>query len=121
MLTPLNRSQFISRIFSDATGRQFRLTFLVAIVNGEVRGHLVSAEPVSKAPSTPLDKNSGLRRASNYQLTGAVSDGSFCLPIICNNKKPATTYVSSLKPIATPYFSLEFLINSQPTRAPSYR
>jgi hypothetical protein len=111
MLTPLNNSQFISRIFSDATGRQFRLTFLVAIVNGEVRGHLISAEPVSKAGSQSS--------IANYQLTGAVSDGSFCLPIICNNKKPATTYVSSLKPIATPYFSLEFLINSQPTRAPS--
>lgn len=112
MLTPLNNSQFISRIFSDATGRQFRLTFLVAIVNGEVRGHLVSAEPVSSSNNQTL--------ITNYQLTGAVSDGSFCLPIICNNKKPATTYVSSLKPITTPYFSLEFLINSQPTRAPSY-
>jgi hypothetical protein len=112
MLTPLNNSQFISRIFSDATGRQFRLTFLVAIVNGEVRGHLISAEPVSKAGSQSS--------IASYQLTGAVSTGSFCLPIICNNKKPATTYVSSLKPIATPYFSLEFLINSQPTRAPSY-
>jgi hypothetical protein len=104
MLTPLNQSQFISRIFSDATGRQFRLTFFVAIVNGEVRGHLISAEPIS---------------ASVAQLTGAVSDSGFCLPIICHNKKPATTYVSSLKPIVTPYFSLEFLINSQPTRAPS--
>jgi hypothetical protein len=113
MLTPLNQSQFISRIFSDATGRQFRLTFLVAIVNGEVRGHLVSAEPVSSSNNQTL--------ITNYQLTGAVSDGNFCLPIICNNKKPATIYVSSLKPIATPYFSLEFLINSQPTRAPSYR
>lgn len=113
MLTPLNQSQFISRIFSDATGRKFRLTFLVAIVNGEVRGHLVSAEPVSSSDNQTL--------ITNYQLTGAVSDGSFCLPIICNNKKPATTYVSSLKPIVTPYFSLEFLINSQPTRAPSYR
>lgn len=112
MLTPLNQSQFISRIFSDATGRQFRLTFLVAIVNGKVRGHLISAEPVSRTNNQVS--------ITNYQLTGAVSDGNFCLPIICNNKKPATTYVSSLKPIATPYFSLEFLINSQPTRAPAF-
>ena len=113
MLTPLNNSQFISRIFSDATGRQFRLTFLVAIVNGQVRGHLISAEPVSKSNNQTL--------ITDHQLTGTVSHGGFCLPIICNNKKPATTYVSSLKPIASPYFSLEFLINSQPTRAPSSR
>lgn len=100
-----NQSQFMSRIFTDASGRRFRLTFLVAMVDGEVRGHLVSAEPIS---------------ASVAQLSGTVSDGSFCLPIICNNKKPATEYVSAFAPVVSPFFSLEFLINSQPTRAPSY-
>jgi len=100
-----NQSQFMSRIFTDASGRRFRLTFLVAIVDGEVRGRLVSAEPIS---------------ASVVQLSGAVSDGYFCLPIICNNKKPATEYVSTYAPVVSPFFSLEFLINSQPTRAPSH-
>lgn len=104
MIKALNNSQFVSRIFTDANGRQFRLNFFVTIVNGEIRGHLISAQPISSA--TPL-------------LTGEVSGGSLCLPIFCDNKKPATIYLPSFVPVVSPYFSLEFLINSQPTRAPS--
>ena len=111
MITPYNNysgTQFLSRIFTDASGRQFRLTFLVAVVNGELRGHLVSAQPVSA---------SGL---NTLELTGSVSDGSFCLPIICSDKKPDTIYTPAFAPVVSPYFSLEFLINSQPTRAPAF-
>jgi hypothetical protein len=99
--------QFMSRLFCDRNGRQFRLTFLVTVINGEFKGRLICAEPIS---------------SSVAKLTGNVSDGSngvFYLPITCDEAKPATKYVSAFAPVASPYFSLEFLINSQPTRAPS--
>jgi len=104
VITPSN-SQFISRVFTDYSGRSFRLTFLVTVVNGEVRGRLVSAQPLS---------------SSLARLPGAVCDGSFCLPISLSTKTPDTIYVPSFAPVVTPYFSLEFLINSQPTRAPAF-
>ncbi len=104
MIKALNNSQFVSRIFTDVNGRQFRLNFFVTIVDGEIRGHLISAQPISS--SAPL-------------LTGEVSGGSICLPIVCDNKKPDTVYIPDFVPVVSPYFSLEFLINSQPTRAPS--
>lgn len=102
MLTNYSIPQFISRNFTDCNGRQFRLTFLVAIVNGELKGRLVSAEPIG----------------SQLSLEGR--SGSFCLPISCAEKKITTEYVPAYVPVASPYFSLEFLINSQPTRAPSH-
>lgn len=90
--------QFVTRVFSDKNGRLYRFTFLVAFVNGEMKGQLVSAEPVS----------------------GTYSNGQiFALPICFTVKKPETTYVFSFAPVASPYFSTEFLINTQPTRAPS--
>lgn len=104
-------SQFMSRIFTDVNGRQFRLTFLVAVVNGELRGHLISAEPLPS--SSPIEISLG-------SVSCAVNE-PFCLPISLAVKQPATEYVASFAPVASPYYSLEFLINSQPTRAPSRR
>ena len=114
MLTPYSKSQFLSRIFTDATGRQFRLTFLVAVVNGELRGHLVSAQPVSSRTTANVCR----------QLTGQVSSAEvgprYCLPIVCSDHKPATEYVSAYAPVISPYMELYFF-TSQPTRAPSHR
>lgn len=105
MLTLYTKPQFISRVFTDVSGRQFRLTFLVTLVNGEVRGRLVSADPISPVVA---------------RLSGEVSTGSIpCLPIFCDGATPQTVYAPAFAPLASPYFSLEFLINSQPTRAPS--
>ncbi len=105
MLTPYTQSKFISKIFTDCSGRQFRLTFLVAVVNGELKGRLVSAEPLAQTANV---------------LTGSVSDGAFCLPITFSNKKPATEYVSDFAPVVSPYIELYFF-TSQPTRAPSHK
>ncbi len=104
MITSLSRPQFISRIFTDVSGRQFRLNFFVAVVDGEVRGHLLSVEPISNTVKL---------------LDGEVAEGFICLPIVCSDKKPDNAYVSPFISVVSPYFSLEFLINSQPTRAPS--
>ena len=107
MLTPYQRPQFLSKIFTDASGRQFRLTFFVAMVDGELKGHLVSAE--------------FLQKTSAAALPGEVSIFSnLCLPESCHNKIPETLYAPAFAPVVSPFFSqLEFLIHSQPTRAPS--
>ncbi len=102
MLVSSSQPRFIRKNFTDASGRQFRLTFLVALVDGEMKGRLVSAEPIAFA-----------------QLDGEVSDGSFYLPIAIPQNEASTEYVPAFTPVASPYFSLDFLIHSQPTRAPS--
>ena len=106
MLTPYSNSKFLSKVFTDANGRQFRLTFFVTVVNGELKGRLISADPISH---------------SIARLTGAVSktDGIYYLPILTTQKVPSSEYIFDYVPVISPYFSLEFLINSQPTRAPS--
>lgn len=130
MITALSQSQFVSRIFTDSNGRRFRLNFFVAVIDGEIRGHLISVQPLPITPSSLLDKlelpsSPRLRRtqpkgkAITKKLTGKVTDGSFYLPIVCDEKTPDTLYISPFTAIVSPYFSLEFLINSQPTRAPS--
>ncbi|MBU6232365.1 hypothetical protein KGP36_07060 [Patescibacteria group bacterium] len=103
MLAVQDQPRFISRIFTDACGRQFRLTFLVAIVNGELKGRLVSAERISDVA----------------RLTGDISDIIFCLPNIRTQDEGSTEYISPYVPIVSPYTELIFL-TSQPTRAPSF-
>ncbi len=98
MLTPY-KPHFIEQIFTDQSGRQFKLVFLVSLVEGKLKGQLVSAQPLSpkvKSATTPI-----------------------CLPISCEVKKTVTEYIASFAPVVSPYNQLEFLIHSQPTRAPS--
>ncbi len=101
----LQHGQFISRIFTDTSGQQFRLTFFVTIVAGEPRGHLVSAQPISTA--------------AHLRLAGScASSEGFCLPSVCSKKEIETTYIPSYTPVVSPYTELYFF-TSQPTRAPS--
>jgi hypothetical protein len=108
MLNPILTGQFLSRIFTDQSGQQFRLTFFVTFVNGEARGHLVSAQPISM--------HSHLRLAGDC----APSSQAFCLPISAPKKELETAYIPSYTPIVSPFTELYFF-TSQPTRAPSYR
>ncbi len=96
----LQNGQLVSRIFTDTAGRSFRLTFFVTIVNGEAKGHLVSAQEISASKAH-------------------ASEEVFCLPFSCPQTVAETPYVSAFSSVVSPYFSLDFLINSQPTRAPS--
>lgn len=101
------RPQFVEKVFTDQMGQQFKLTFLVTVVDGEMKGRLVSAELISKKAAL---------------LTGSCSSISantpVCLPIVCETKEGDTTYVSSCKKILSPFNELFFFM-SQPTRAPS--
>ncbi len=101
------KPQFVEKIFTDQLGQQFRLTFLVTLVNGEYRGSLVSAELISK--------KAGLLKGN---VESDISDTPVCLPIICEQKKGDTQYISSCKEILSPFNELFFFM-SQPTRAPS--
>lgn len=105
--TDLQHGQFISRIFTDQIGQQFRLTFFVTIIAGEPKGHLVSVQPISSTSS--------LRLSGNCEPIKG-----FCLPIACPNKKTETVYVPIFTPIVSPFTEL-FFFTSQPTRAPSCR
>ncbi|MFA6432396.1 MAG: hypothetical protein WCV82_01060 [Candidatus Paceibacterota bacterium] len=98
MLTPYVNSRFVEKVFTDLAGRQFKLVFFVALVDGEVKGRLVSAEPVIRTFR---------------------SECVACLPALTPENKTETEYAPSFTPVASPYFSLEYLLSSQPTRAPS--
>ncbi len=102
----LQHGQFVSRIFTDVSGLQFRLTFFVTVVDGEARGHLISAQPIS----TP----------ARLRLSGSCSTSStFCLPIACPKNETETAYIPAYTPVVSPFTEL-FFFTSQPTRAPSH-
>lgn len=92
------RPHFIERVFTDQAGRQFRLVFLVTFVDGQLKGRLVSAEPIS----------------SKARTSGCVP----CLPVACPTVKANTQYIAPVVPTVSPYTEL-FFLTSQPTRAPS--
>jgi len=105
MLAPYNSSRFIEKIVSDCYGRQFRAIFLVAIIDGEVKGRLVSIQPISQKILT---------------LEGVCSDGSLCLPGWAAQEELDTPYFAPVTRVASPYFSLDFFLSSQQTRAPAF-
>lgn len=101
MLTPYVNSQFVEKVFTDRAGRQFRMVFLVALVNGEVKGRLVSVQPLAQ---------------ESFKNTAEV----ICLPIICPKNETVTEYIAPTIPVVSPYNEL-FFFTSQPTRAPSQK
>ncbi len=108
--TALQHGQFLSRIFTDLSGQQFRLTFFVTIVAGEPRGHLVSVQPIS----TTVSSKCWLGSTSTHQTE------VFCLPCACPKKEIETIYIPAYTPIVSPFTEL-FFFTSQPTRAPSIK
>ena len=103
MLTP-NRYQFLEKLYTSPTGEQFKVLFLVHLVNGELKGRVVSIKPVPNAVQA---------------LKGECSVK--CLPCLNKSKRIDGSVISIYASVVAPYFSLEFLINSQPTRAPAYK
>src|ERR1035437_4158582 len=109
MLTPNLQSRFIEKVLTDRNGQQFRVLFLVSLVDGEVRGQIISAQPIFEAVKA-------------VGLPGRVYKGSPCTKLCLPCTKAATkiieSKVKSWSRVASPYYSsLEFFM-SQPTRAP---
>lgn len=94
MLTPQLRSQFVTKFLTSPTGEKFKVVFLVALVDGEVKAQVVSATPVQTAP--------------------------LFLPVIKNNEKFVNFSKSSKGVVRSPFFNQLFFYNSQPTRAPAF-
>jgi hypothetical protein len=90
-------SKFVEKILTSANGERFRVLFLVTLVNGEVKAQIVSAKPILARPTLAIGSSDTIKEKHN------------------------TEYIPSNIPEVSPYFLLEFLINSQPTRAPSYK
>ena len=90
--------RFIEKVFTDQNGQQFKLIFFVALVNGEVKGTRVSAQPISKSSFTTQD--------------------TVCLPISIPKNETTTEYIPAYVPVVSPFTKL-FFFTSQPTRAPS--
>jgi len=104
MLTPYLQSQFVEKILTDANGRQFKALFFVSLVNEEVSARLVSLQLISP---------------KCLAIEGAISQDVFFLPSFSSTKAVETPYVASVAPFVSPYFDIELILNSQPTRAPS--
>lgn len=95
-----NSPKLVEKIATDRAGKQFRLVFLVAIIDGEIKGRLVSAEPID----------------FNEDVAQCVK----CLPIECFRPDADTEYISGInEEILSPYNEL-FFFTSQPTRAPNF-
>ncbi|MDD5165002.1 MAG: hypothetical protein PHG25_00465 [Candidatus Pacebacteria bacterium] len=110
MLKPLNPSKFIERIITSQTGEQYRVVFLVTLVNGEVKAKVISAQVIS-APTPKL--------ASGYSNKGSVGKvGVFLIEGSFAKVSADTAYVFDFTPEVSPFTSLLFF-TSQPTRAPS--
>lgn len=99
------RPQFVERVMADQSGRKFRMVFLVEFASGEFKGRLVSVTPISAHAASPIGAGDIL-----------------CLPILAPKNTTVTVYTPAYAPVVSPYYSaFEFLIHSQPTRAPSRR
>ncbi len=112
--TPNNQSlqvhqggRFIEKIFTDQAGQQFKLVFFVALINGEVKGTLVSAQPMQRR--SDLGMRSG---------RGQTSAEVLYLPISIPKNDVVTEYIPAYVPVISPFNEL-FFFTSQPTRAPS--
>ena len=116
MLAVHNDIRFISRVFTDTLGRQFKLTFLVALVDGEIKGRLVSAQQISKSLELP----SSTSDHSSFQYSNLrAEEATFLLPVCQEEKVPETVFIPAFTPIVSPYLELYFF-TSQPTRAPAF-
>jgi len=106
MLTPNLQSKFIEKILTDRDGRQFRVLFIVSLVEGEIRGQIVSAQPIGE-------------RIKNIESRIKSKNEILCLPCKKSDFAPIlTSYFLLLTSFLSPYSSLDFFM-SQPTRAPS--
>ena len=103
MLTPYSQSQFVEKIIMSQTGERFRVTFLVALVDGKPIARVVSAVSISPARAVSSVVSSAiLSLAAPFQKVAAVF-----------------SYIPAFAAKVSPYFSLDFFV-SQPTRAPSF-
>ena len=108
MLALQQHPNLIEKTFTDRLGRRFRMVFMVTAVNGELKGRLVSVQPLS-----PEARPKQISR-------GEASVDILYLPVVISNKVVETAYIPAYAPIVSPFNEMYFFV-SQPTRAPSHK
>lgn len=116
MLIPITQSRFIEKILTDSFGRQYRVLFAVSFVDGEIKGRVISATLIQTTAQLRGD-------SAACRLTSSARNDSkaFFLPGSCAQINAESESLPTFETFASPYFSLEYLLNSQPTRAPSHK
>ncbi|HEY4496465.1 MAG TPA: hypothetical protein VJC04_03910 [Candidatus Paceibacterota bacterium] len=106
MLTPYLNSQFVEKVITDRYGRQFRCLFLVALIDGETKGKLISVQKISGTVGLFWFRNSPTVPAKHL------------LSVFHTSKKILTEY--ACLPIVSSLIPKDFsFVMSQMTRAPS--
>ncbi len=100
MLAPYSPGKYFEKILTNAEGQQFRVLFLVALVNGELKAQIISAEPLTQPLATKTQEVA-------------------CLPVYKEKQSHSYTYTPSFAPILSPLNDFFFFM-SQPPRAPSF-
>lgn len=108
MLSPYIQPKLVEKVLTDRFGRRFRCLFLVALVNGEIKGKLVSAQEISVAV--------GLL----HTCSSPTATARHLLPVLRKSKKVFTERV--WLPVVSPFVPKDFsFVMSQMTRAPSVK
>lgn len=94
------------RLITDGNGRFLRLHFAVVEIDGRLKGRVIAIEPVGQLQ--------GMNEKPRSRF------GCFLLTA-CNHRFAAEPAGIISGPVVSPYFSLDFLITSQPTRAPAFK
>lgn len=106
MLSLHSRSKFIEKTLTDSAGREFQVVFLVSLVDGKVVARPVSAKLISPEVLALAGKSFG-------STVGAYLGGAKREVVV------ETPYFAAFTPVVSPYVTLEAILTSQPTRAPS--
>lgn len=101
-IVPFYESKLVERILSDQQGRRFRVLILFFEDGHEIKARILSAIPIDQILS----------------LNGTVSN-NYCLSCAFSSIDSNDNFFVPFRPVISPYFSLEHLISSQPTRAPA--
>ena len=104
MLTIQNRqiNSIFERIIRDKNGVLVRVRFAVVQIDGKFQPQIISATPIVVTQAEKAEK-------------------PICLPCIKKQQVIAEDYTPTFVSRTSPYFSLDFILTSQPTSAPANR
>jgi hypothetical protein len=101
MISLYTGSKYIEKVLTSAAGEQFRVTFLVSLIDGQMKAKVVSVAPLST------------------EFAGSHKSKTILLPTFAEKVKSYFRYTPSPAPKIS-YFDSLFFFTSQLTRAPSF-
>ena len=127
MFTPSLQSKFVTKIVTARDGREYRVVFLVALLDGEIKARIVSAVRVrnnelgrsgrfGSEPQRGTSESLQARmRIRNYE---SGTNKQYYLSGFSAKQPKTEENIPCEQKLTSPYLTLEFFM-SQPTRAPS--